>query len=87
MSYNRSWLKDTIERDIAAYKKTIGVELPFDSMYNIWKENWSWGVHHLICGLIPIPAAHGGGSWSFVATRHTASLELGFEIYDTISRI
>ena len=57
-------------------------------MYNLWKENWSWGIHHTICGLVPLPAVCGfGGSWSFVATRHTGSLELGFEIYDTISKI
>ena len=38
MSFNRPWLKETIGRDIAVYKKTINVELPFDAMYNVWKE-------------------------------------------------
>ena len=38
MSHDKPWLKATIERDIVVYKKNIGVDFPFDAMYNLWKE-------------------------------------------------
>jgi len=64
-SYNKPWLKDTIERDILIYKKHIDVDFPFDAMYNLWLEQWSWGIHHSICGFIPLFALYGIGPHNF----------------------
>ena len=70
------------------YKGAIGVDFSYDMAYSIWKEQWAWGIHHLICSIIPFPAAYlYGGTWAFILNRHTASLEIGFEVYDTLSRI
>jgi len=88
LSHDKSWLRPTIERDIEVYKKTVGIEFPFDGMYNLWKEQWGWGTQHIVCSIFPLIAfCNIGGSWGKIGNRHTGSLELGFEMYDTISRI
>ena len=38
LSHGKPWLKETIERDIAMYKKQIGVVFPFEKTYGIWKD-------------------------------------------------